>query len=49
MVIPLVTGNPEPTSLSSMLCLIVGLSWLAGFAVDVFVLAVSPQLRSMAW
>lgn len=36
-------------NVGSVLCLIVGLACLAGFAVDFFILAVPPQLRSVQW
>jgi len=41
--------NTGTTNAGANLCLIVGLACLAGFAVDIFILAVPPSLRSLQW
>jgi len=41
--------NTGTTNAAANLCLIVGLACLAGFAVDTFILAVPPSLRSLEW
>lgn len=41
--------NTGTTNAAANLCLIVGLACLAGFAVDTFILAVPPSLRSLQW
>ncbi|HZG40202.1 MAG TPA: HpsJ family protein [Nodosilinea sp.] len=43
------TSNTNNASVASSLCLIVGLACLAGFAVDLFILAVPPSPRSIQW
>lgn len=43
------SSKPRKPALPEVLCLIVGLACIAGFAVDCFILAVPPNVGSVQW